>query len=294
MADAIQAYIQALLTGVPCWVELPGEAWPPWVKLNGFRRPVCRLRKALYGHRDAETMWEQHCHKAVTELGFVPVGDEWPSLFYHKGMKLLLAVYVDDLKMAGPKQNLAKGWELLRTRLRLEPGGTEVNTVTCDMETYLDMTVKKVSGLKESNLQSVTAPSLPAETKNHPARAPVVPGAKSCKCTWCANELPLDKDGRLILPRSGHPVADHSRHPGPIVAGRSPVLISGEPPSCGEAFGTSDYIHGGSGAPHAGGAAAVRFVHETDGNAALHLVALRIHRPRLQPLALATAPSNPC
>ena len=30
LADAIQAYIQASLTGVACWVELPDEAWPPW------------------------------------------------------------------------------------------------------------------------------------------------------------------------------------------------------------------------------------------------------------------------
>ena len=27
MADAIQAYIQAKLSGIPCWVELPDEAW---------------------------------------------------------------------------------------------------------------------------------------------------------------------------------------------------------------------------------------------------------------------------
>lgn len=31
LADAIQAYIQASLTGVACWVELPDEAWPPWI-----------------------------------------------------------------------------------------------------------------------------------------------------------------------------------------------------------------------------------------------------------------------
>ena len=90
-------------------------------------------------------------------------------------MNFLLAVYVDDLKMAGPKQNLAKGWDMIRTRLRLEPetplslylecqlckklhDGTEVNTVTHDMETCLDMTVKKyldVTGLKEGNLHPV-------------------------------------------------------------------------------------------------------------------------------------------
>ena len=65
MADAIQAYIQAVLTGVLCWVELPKEAWHPSVDIGKYRRPVCRLVKALYGHPDAGTMWEQHCHNAV-------------------------------------------------------------------------------------------------------------------------------------------------------------------------------------------------------------------------------------
>ena len=66
-------------------------------------------------------MWEQHCHEGVTKVGFVPVGTGWPSLYFHHGMKLLLVVYVDDLKLAGPKCNLAKGWEMLRSELRLEP-----------------------------------------------------------------------------------------------------------------------------------------------------------------------------
>ena len=73
LADAIQAYIQAKLTGPECWVELPPEAWPSDVNIKGFRRPVVRLVKALYGHPDAGTMWEQHCDKSCKEVGFKPV-----------------------------------------------------------------------------------------------------------------------------------------------------------------------------------------------------------------------------
>ena len=65
MADAVQAYIQATLRGTPCWIELPPEAVPSecnWVK---YRRPVVPLRKALYGHPDAGTFWEQHCDESV-------------------------------------------------------------------------------------------------------------------------------------------------------------------------------------------------------------------------------------
>ena len=40
LADAIQAYIQAVLTGPLCWVELPEDAWPDDVDIRKFRRPV--------------------------------------------------------------------------------------------------------------------------------------------------------------------------------------------------------------------------------------------------------------
>ena len=46
LADAIQAYIQAPLSGVACWVELPDEAWPPQIERRKYRRPVVRLLRA--------------------------------------------------------------------------------------------------------------------------------------------------------------------------------------------------------------------------------------------------------
>ena len=48
LADAIQAYNQAVLTGPPCWVELPEDAWPDDIDFRKFRRPVVRLVKALW------------------------------------------------------------------------------------------------------------------------------------------------------------------------------------------------------------------------------------------------------
>eukprot|EP00439_Symbiodinium_sp_Y106_P057977 s4236_g8.t1 len=164
-----KAYIQAKLSRVPCWVELPDEAWHPSANWRKFRRPVCRFVKALYGHPDAGTMWEQHCHTTVQKVGFKPLGEEWPSLYFHPDLKLLLVIYVDDLKMAGLTANLPKGWNMLRQELRLEeetPLGlylgcriskgeatlhdkTQVQTLTYDMETYLEMTVKKYCDVNE-------------------------------------------------------------------------------------------------------------------------------------------------
>ena len=48
--------------------------------------------KALHGHPDAGTFWEQHC--------FQPVGEELPSVYTHPELQLVLVVYVDDFKMA--------------------------------------------------------------------------------------------------------------------------------------------------------------------------------------------------
>ena len=208
LADAIQAYIQAKLRGPLCWVELPTDAWPPEIQYWKFRRPVVRLDKALYGHPDSGTMWEQHCDKKVQEIGFKPIGEEWPSMYFHDELKLLLVIYVDDLKLAGPSENLAKGWEMLRTVLRIEPetdlglylgcilsqgeaqlhNGKKVKTITYNMEGLLKLSVEKYLDIigKDTKLKKVSTPSLPEETKSSPYRAPS-DGKRRVECPWCAH-----------------------------------------------------------------------------------------------------------
>ena len=138
-----------------------------------------RLAKALSGHPDAGIMWEQHCDTHVREAGFMPVGKEWPSMYFHKELKLLLVIYVDDLKLAGPSQNLTKGWELLRSQLRIEletdlglylgcllgkgtyrlHAGTEVTSMTYNMKGLLKLFVDKYLDLvgKDTKLKQQVA-----------------------------------------------------------------------------------------------------------------------------------------
>ena len=207
LADAIQAYIQAPLSGVACWVELPDEAWPPQIERRKYRRPVVRLLRALYGHPDAGTMWEKHCDTAVKKSGFIPIGPNWPSMYYYGKLNLLLVVYVDDLKLAGPSENLPKGWEMLRSLLNIEPetdlgmylgctlkkgesrlkDGTRVSTMTYDMESFLEQCVEKYREIAGKNVafKHVATPSLPEDTKQHPARAPCAKG-DAVICPWCS------------------------------------------------------------------------------------------------------------
>ena len=42
----------------------------------------------------------------------------WECLFVHREKGLFLSVYVDDIKLAGKKQNLDPMWKVLRQRSR--------------------------------------------------------------------------------------------------------------------------------------------------------------------------------
>ena len=117
MADGESAYTQAELGGPLTWVRIPRERWPEsW---EGTEDPVCPLRLALYGHPDAGGFWEKHCEKAVTAVGFDFLPD-WPSVFFHKELRLVLVIYVDDFKLAGPKISMERGWKLLGENIKLE------------------------------------------------------------------------------------------------------------------------------------------------------------------------------
>ena len=79
---------------------MPKWRWP--AEWHGvYTDPVVLLELALYGHPDAGGCWERHCNGVCRKCDFMPVPD-WPSSFYHSGLKLLLVIYVDDLKLAGP------------------------------------------------------------------------------------------------------------------------------------------------------------------------------------------------
>ena len=108
--DGKQAYTQALMKGIKAMVRIPRNRWPKsWIGV--YKDPVVPLVLALYGHPDSGGLWERHCEAMFAQVGFRPLHpDCWPSMFWHSELRLLLAVYVDDFKMAGPTDNIDKGW----------------------------------------------------------------------------------------------------------------------------------------------------------------------------------------
>ena len=112
-ADAIRAYVQALLMSMfATWVLVPRELWAPHWAAMGFRRLMCLLQKALYGHPESGGHWEVFLTKAVLICGGEAVKNH-PSTFWFPHDKLLLTVYVDDLLLSGPEHLHAQFWKKL-------------------------------------------------------------------------------------------------------------------------------------------------------------------------------------
>ena len=131
-----------------------------WKKL---KFPVVLMLSALYGHPDSVSDWQDHCTVKAGLVDFYGFGSEWPSVFYHKGLRLLLATYVDDFKLAGPEENIATGWDLLRQHIDIGPssrsgmylgcniikqnirinGNSDTDAIVYDMEPFLEQCVAK-------------------------------------------------------------------------------------------------------------------------------------------------------
>ena len=127
-ADAVSAYTpvkmedaQKLLK-IPksdcpdIWIRLPRHKWPkPW---SSMEDPVVPLERNLYGHPLAGLLWERQFEKILLKHGWEKIPN-WECLFVHREKGLFLSVYVDDIKLAGKKQNLDPMWKLLNKEVDL-------------------------------------------------------------------------------------------------------------------------------------------------------------------------------
>ena len=121
-ADAIKAYVQALLKSkYNTWIELRPELRPKWWR-DKFVRPVVLLLRALYGP-EAGGLWEKRLKQVLRQLG----GEEVPEYlgnFWLPDTKLLLSTYVDDLThltLSGPQEERQRFWDRLTALVDVEP-----------------------------------------------------------------------------------------------------------------------------------------------------------------------------
>ena len=126
--DAQQAYVQSE-RGTETWISPPKILRPEsWAQ---YYEPVFTLKLALYGHPDAGGYWERHCEEHLTSIGVVPVPD-WRSTYWHPELKFLLMVNVDDFKMAGPSANFAKGWSMIRQKIKTDEPHAVTKCLGCE------------------------------------------------------------------------------------------------------------------------------------------------------------------
>ena len=127
-ADAVSAYTQVKMEDahklfkIPksecpdIWIRLPRYKWPKsW---SSMEDPVVPLERNLYGHPLAGLLWERQFEKILLKHDWEKIPN-WECLFVHREKGLFSSVYVDDIKLAGKKQNLAEIISL-DTGLRLD------------------------------------------------------------------------------------------------------------------------------------------------------------------------------
>jgi hypothetical protein len=95
--DARKAHLHATVDRL-IYVDLPPEARKPGM--------CARLRRCLYGTRDAPARWEAFLAAELRKMGFVQ-GLSSPCCFYHREKELRCVVHGDDFMFAGPAAALA-------------------------------------------------------------------------------------------------------------------------------------------------------------------------------------------
>ena len=91
------------------WIRPPRHKWPKsWSRMED---PVVPLERSLYGHPLAGLLWVRQFEKILLQHGWEKVSN-WECLFVHCEKGLFLSVFVDDIILAGKKQNLDPMWKV--------------------------------------------------------------------------------------------------------------------------------------------------------------------------------------
>ena len=127
-ADAVSAYTQVKMEDAHKLLKIPKSECPDiWIRLprhkmpkswSSMEDPVVPLEKNLYGHPLAGLLWKKQFEKILLKHGWGKIPN-WECLFVHREKGLFLCVYVDDIKLAGKKQNIDPMWKVLNKEVDL-------------------------------------------------------------------------------------------------------------------------------------------------------------------------------
>ena len=97
------------------WIRLPKHQWSKsW---SSIEDPIVPLERNLYGHSLAGLFWERQFEKVLLEHGWK--NPNWECVSVNREKELFLSVNLDDIKLAGKKQNLDPMWKILNKEVDL-------------------------------------------------------------------------------------------------------------------------------------------------------------------------------
>ena len=76
------------------------------------------IKKDMYCHPLAGLLWERQFEKVPLKYGWEKVSN-WECLFVHREKGIFFSVCVDDIKLAGKKQNIKPMWKVLNKEVDL-------------------------------------------------------------------------------------------------------------------------------------------------------------------------------
>ena len=173
---------------------------------------MCSLRLALYGHPLSGFSWEQHCHFALSKVGFEAL-EGWECVFVHKKLGLFLSVYVDDFKLVGRAEHLQEGWNLIRKHLRLDPPTPLGDYLGCGQKEahipkgILRESLRDVLPLVSGEFVATEASTATMAGDAPPTSGDISPqgGKRGAKALPKGKDSPRDKSKRPREEKSSHP-----------------------------------------------------------------------------------------
>ena len=90
--------------------------------------PLVPLERNLYGHSLAGLLWERQFEKILLKHGWEKIPN-WECSFVHREKGSFLSVYLNDINLAGKKQNINPMWK--NTHERRWFGKTNISPWPC-------------------------------------------------------------------------------------------------------------------------------------------------------------------
>ena len=137
---------------------------------------VCRLRKSLYGLKQAGRVWNQTLHSVLTSMGFTCIqSDHGLYILLRDDVKVFMPVFVDDITLAGSDgskidsiiQELSQHFKLRNLGPTTQLLGMEIERDHPNCRLYLSQSQHIANLIQEHNIHDC-----------EPAPTPLNPGTR--------------------------------------------------------------------------------------------------------------------